>query len=171
MAKWDLSKLPEGRKPLPDEWFAERAQMQDRIKGLEANLAKAVEIAELFSRGVEYDYHGNIIGDEERRAMVELEELTGETMTDEDYEKIIDELEDEIADLKAKLSKAVGEMRKVDEYLTRLQTPNTEPLNSVNSCGSKELRGQYTAAVRNEAREYWASLGNTIAELTGGKDE
>ena len=35
MAKWDLSKLPEGRKPLPDEWFAERAQMQERIKGLE----------------------------------------------------------------------------------------------------------------------------------------
>ena len=103
MAKWVL---PEGRKPLPDEWFAERAQMQERIKELEAKLAKAL-----------------------------------------------------------------GEMRKVDEYLTRLQTPNTEPLNSVNSCGSKELRGQYTAAVRNEAREYWASLGNTIAELTGGKDE
>ena len=46
MAKWDLSKLPEGRKPLPDEWFAERAQMQERIKGLEANLAKAVELVE-----------------------------------------------------------------------------------------------------------------------------
>ena len=43
MAKWDLSKLPEGRKPLPDEWFAERAQMQERIKELEAKLAKAVE--------------------------------------------------------------------------------------------------------------------------------
>ena len=38
MAKWDLSKLPEGRKPLPDEWFAERAQMQDRIKELEKQL-------------------------------------------------------------------------------------------------------------------------------------
>ena len=36
MAKWDLSKLPEGRKPLPDEWFAERAQMLERINGLEA---------------------------------------------------------------------------------------------------------------------------------------
>ena len=46
MAKWDLSKLPEGRKPLPDEWFAERAQMQYRIKELEANLAKAVELVE-----------------------------------------------------------------------------------------------------------------------------
>ena len=42
MAKWDLSKLPEGRKPLPDEWFAERAQMQERIKKLEVKLAKAV---------------------------------------------------------------------------------------------------------------------------------
>ena len=38
-----LSKLPEGRKPLPDEWFAERAQMQDRIKELEVKLAKAVD--------------------------------------------------------------------------------------------------------------------------------
>lgn len=43
MAKWDLSKLPEGRKPLPDEWFAERAQMQDRIKELEVKLAKALD--------------------------------------------------------------------------------------------------------------------------------
>ena len=42
MAKWDLSKLPEGRKPLPDEWFRERAQMQERIAGLEAKLAWAV---------------------------------------------------------------------------------------------------------------------------------
>lgn len=106
MAKWDLSKLPEGRKPLPDAWFAERAQMLERINVLGANLAKAVE-----------------------------------------------------------------EMKKVDEYLSRLQTPNTEPLNSVNSCNNKKGRGQYTAMVRNEAREYWASLGNTIAELTGGKDD
>ena len=41
MAKWDLSKLPEGRKPLDDSWFRERAQMQDRIAELEAKLAKA----------------------------------------------------------------------------------------------------------------------------------
>ena len=48
MAKWDLSKLPEGRKPLPDEWFRERAQMQERIAELEAKLAKARDtIAEL----------------------------------------------------------------------------------------------------------------------------
>ena len=50
-------------------------QMADRIEELEAKLAKAVEIAELFSGGVEYDYHGNIIGEEEQKAMVELEEL------------------------------------------------------------------------------------------------
>jgi len=44
MAKWDMSKLPDGRKPLPDEWFRERAQMQERIEDLEAKLAKAVAI-------------------------------------------------------------------------------------------------------------------------------
>lgn len=43
MAKWDLSKLPEGRKPLDDSWFRERAQMQERIAELEAMLAKAME--------------------------------------------------------------------------------------------------------------------------------
>jgi uncharacterized protein YfcZ (UPF0381/DUF406 family) len=41
LAKWDLSKLPEGRKPLPDEWFRERAQMHERIAELEAKLEKA----------------------------------------------------------------------------------------------------------------------------------
>ena len=76
---------------------------------------------------------------------------------------------DRIEELEAKLAKAVIEMEKVDAYLTRLQTPNTEPLNSVNSCGSKKGRGQYTAMVRNEAREFWASLGNTLAELKGEK--
>lgn len=42
MAKWDLSKLSEGRKPLPDEWFRERAQMQERIEELEAKLSNAI---------------------------------------------------------------------------------------------------------------------------------
>jgi len=42
LAKWDLSKLPEGRKPLPDEWLREKAQMQERISELEAKLAWAV---------------------------------------------------------------------------------------------------------------------------------
>ena len=74
---------------------------------------------------------------------------------------------DRVRELEDKLEKAVAEMEKVDEYLTRLQTPNSEPLNSVNSCSNKKGRGQYTAMVRNEAREYWASLGNTIKELKG----
>jgi ribosome assembly protein YihI (activator of Der GTPase) len=43
LAKWDLSKLPEGRKPLPDEWFREKAQMQERIAELEAKLAETDE--------------------------------------------------------------------------------------------------------------------------------
>ena len=59
MARWDLSKLPEGRKPLPDEWFAERAQMQERIKGLEAKLAKAVDALETIAKpkvGPDFDW-------------------------------------------------------------------------------------------------------------------
>lgn len=35
--------LPEGRKPLPDEWFAERAQMQERIEELEEQRKKTYE--------------------------------------------------------------------------------------------------------------------------------
>ena len=49
MAKWDLSKLPEGRKPLDDAWFKERADMQDRIKELEAKLEECLECNEQFS--------------------------------------------------------------------------------------------------------------------------
>lgn len=41
MAKWDWSKL-EWHGPLPDEWFRERAQMQERIEEFEAKLAKAM---------------------------------------------------------------------------------------------------------------------------------
>ena len=37
-----MGKLPEGRAPLPDEWFRERAQMQERIEELKTNLAKAM---------------------------------------------------------------------------------------------------------------------------------
>ena len=57
MAKWDLSKLPEGRKPLPDEWFAERAQMQERIKQLEERLEAATDDAkeaEAYAGELEY---------------------------------------------------------------------------------------------------------------------
>ena len=134
MAKWDLSKLPEGRKPLDDAWFTERAQMQERLNMLEAELA-------------EYKHVASAIDNQWA------------------------ESQDEIADLKAKLAKALAEMRNVDAYLTKLQAPGTEPLNSVNAATSKANRNIYTAMVRNEAREAWALLGNTIAELTGGKDE
>lgn len=59
------------------EWAYRALTAEARMEELEAKLAKAVEIAELFSGGVEYDYHGNIIGDEERKAMAELAELKG----------------------------------------------------------------------------------------------
>lgn len=45
MAKWDLSKLPEGRSPIPDEWFKKEAAMQDRIDKLEAKLLYAEDFA------------------------------------------------------------------------------------------------------------------------------
>ena len=97
-----------------------------------------------------------------------IEELEGQLKTVLDRETSILRYYDAKLDAAdAKLAKALEEMMKVDEYLTRLQTPNTEPLNSVNSCPTKKGRGQYTAMVRNEAREYWASLGNAIAELKG----
>ena len=56
MAKWDLSKLPEGRKPLDDSWFREKVQMQERIAELKAKLAEAVNFGlrlERFSEQVE----------------------------------------------------------------------------------------------------------------------
>jgi len=97
-----------------------------------------------------------------------IEELEGQLQSVLDRETSILRYYDAKLDAAdAKLAKALEEMMKVDEYLTRLQTPNTEPLNSVNSCPTKKGRGQYTAMVRNEAREYWASLGNAIAELKG----
>lgn len=46
-----------------------------------------------------------------------------------------------------------------DEYLGRLQTPGTEPLNSLNQ---GKGCGHYVAAVRNEAREIWAIVGNVL---------
>jgi hypothetical protein len=50
MAKWDLSKLPEGRKPLEDAWFVERAQMQERLDNL---IAGAETVLEEWDRGDE----------------------------------------------------------------------------------------------------------------------
>ena len=72
MAKWVL---PEGRKPLPDEWFRERARMQERIEDLEAKLADALEALEeirdiaALSEGVEFY---------EMLASKRLKELKGE---------------------------------------------------------------------------------------------
>lgn len=54
MAKWDLSKLPEGRKPLTDEWFREKAQVQERIAELEAKLAKEIEISNQRGNHIEF---------------------------------------------------------------------------------------------------------------------
>lgn len=55
----------------------ERHRLKTELDATKDKLAKAIEIADVFSGGVEYDYHGNIIGEEERKAMAELEELTG----------------------------------------------------------------------------------------------
>lgn len=45
MAKWDLSKLPQGRQPLADEWFKKEAALQERIDKLEAKLLYAEDFA------------------------------------------------------------------------------------------------------------------------------
>lgn len=101
-----------------------------------------------------------------------IEELEAKLRQEvKDKERVERVWRDNYAVLEAKLAKAFAEMEKVDGYLTRLQTPNAEPLNSVNCCGNKKGRGQYTAMVRNEAREYWASLGNAIATLKGQNDD
>ena len=55
-------------------------EIRDRIEELEATLAKAVEIAEVLSGAVEYDYHGNVADPEERQAIQELAELKGHTV-------------------------------------------------------------------------------------------
>jgi len=50
----------------------------DRIGELEAKLAKAMNIAEVLSGCVEYDYHGNVCGEEEAKAIAALAELEGD---------------------------------------------------------------------------------------------
>ena len=59
MAKWDLSKLPEGRKPLPDEWFRERAQMQEHLDNL---IAGAETVLDEWYRGDERAFREAIEG-------------------------------------------------------------------------------------------------------------
>lgn len=81
MAKWDLSKLPEGRKPLDDAWFAERAQMQDRIKELEGKLVKFRILASTMAEAIEDQIDiGDASMDEEIAVEIyrtTLAELTG----------------------------------------------------------------------------------------------
>ena len=68
MPKWDWSKLPEGRKPLPDEWFRERAQMQERIAELEERLKAATDDAK------EAEAYVEELEAEVEKAMLALEE-------------------------------------------------------------------------------------------------
>ena len=60
------------------EVTAELEQAEARIEELEAKLAKAVGIAETLSGCVEYDYHGNVMGQENAKAIATLAELKGE---------------------------------------------------------------------------------------------
>jgi hypothetical protein len=79
--------------------------------------------------------------------------------------KHIRDLEAQLAQRDAALKAAdelVRECVLVDEYLTNLQTPGSEPLNSVNASSRAQDRRVYTAAVRNRAREAWAKLGNAM---------
>ena len=70
MAKWDWSKL-EWHGPLPDDWFNERAQMQERIEELEAKMAKAEHVwlrLALFADQA----GGNFLSEKAREALAEL---------------------------------------------------------------------------------------------------
>ena len=79
----------------------------------------------------------------------------GEWVKWEDYEALAAE-RDRLAAENARLRAA---LEVADEYLGRLQTPGTEPLNSLNQ---GKGCGHYVAAVRNEAREIWAIVGNVL---------
>jgi uncharacterized coiled-coil protein SlyX len=92
LAKWDLSKLPEGRKPLPDEWFRERAQMQERIAELEAKLVECKMVAgAIDKRWAESEDEVA----ELQAKLAELEPKDGRPCaTDEFLAVILDELDD-----------------------------------------------------------------------------
>ena len=85
----------------------------------------------------------------------------------------IEKLKERVAELETCIAKAdalADVCMSVDGYLTRLQTPGTEPLNSVNGSTNKRDRSHFTAQVRNEAREQWAALGNALAAYREGSD-
>ena len=66
-----------------------------------------------------------------------------------------------IGDMSDRIEKLESVLRAADEFLTVLQTPGSEPLNSING-GDKAARSYWTAELRNQARAVWASVGNTI---------
>ena len=66
------------------EVTAELEQAEARIEELEANLAKAVDVAETLSGCVEYDYHGNVMGQENAKAIATLAELSSTMKGQED---------------------------------------------------------------------------------------
>jgi aspartate/tyrosine/aromatic aminotransferase len=77
LAKWDLSKLPEGRKPLPDEWFRERAQMQERIAELEAKMAGVLDFYRRLERFAEQSGDSFLL-EKSQEAIAELKGESGE---------------------------------------------------------------------------------------------
>jgi hypothetical protein len=123
MAKWDLSKLPEGRKPLPDEWFRERAQMQERIEELEAKVLEC---------GVD----------------IKSIQLWGS------------ENENEIAELRAKLAKAM----KTLEFYADGEWPQDYP------GGVLYASGDDTPEFKTHL-DYGDKARTTIAELKGESDD
>ena len=95
------------------------------------------------------------------------DQLNGHPST---WEAEVRAIQSSIEHLQRRFDVAIQTMMEVDEYLTRLQTPGSEPLNSVNASRTKAERSQRTARVRSEAREYWSKLGNAIAEITENKN-
>jgi uncharacterized coiled-coil protein SlyX len=55
---------------------ADVLQAVNRIEELEDALAKVIEVAETLSGCVEYDYHGNVIGQDNAKAVALLAELS-----------------------------------------------------------------------------------------------
>jgi chromosome segregation ATPase len=98
MAKWDLSKLPDGRKPLPDEWFRERAQMQERIEERQKHLQTMWGLW-MKAETQNAEYLGRI--EELEAKLVEYKMIAGA------IDKRWAESEDEVAELQANLAKAV----------------------------------------------------------------
>ena len=95
MAKWDWSKL-EWHGPLPDEWFRERAQMQERIEELETELRlmKTAGIIEVSARNasvMEYMKHW------ERRAEAAEAKLAKATLALDEAIYLLDPDDEDIA--------------------------------------------------------------------------